>query len=350
MNARTPGRRLLARLLPALFSLGLLAAVYAALDGEALRAAFAAPSPLWLALALLLSVPQMALSAWRWQLTAASLDAPLPFRHAFAEYYLGSFLNQVLPGGVLGDANRAWRHARRTVVANPAHDARMGTISRPALGSDSDSGSGSGLVFSADLAARTSPRSSAWLAVLLERSSGQAAMLLCALATLLLSPTIAHVLGALSGRLQALGMSPAPVALGLGAGLLLVLVLRRSPLLHTFTHAVRRALLAPALLWRHLLTSLALATSYIAVYFCCTRMLGIDTPASILLALIPWVLLAMALPLSMAGWGLREGAAAVLWAAAGLDVSQGVAISIAYGIVVLTSTLPGAWVLLRRGA
>ena len=72
---------------------------------EALRAAFAAPSPLWLALALSLSVPQMALSAWRWQLTAASLDAPLPFRHAFAEYYLGSFLNQVLPGGMLGDAN-----------------------------------------------------------------------------------------------------------------------------------------------------------------------------------------------------------------------------------------------------
>ena len=46
---------------------------------------------------------------------------------------------------------------------------------------------------------------------------------------------------------------------------------------------------------------------------------------------------------------LARGAAAVLWAAAGLDVSQGVAISIAYGMVVLTSTLPGAWVLMRRG-
>jgi hypothetical protein len=60
------------------------------------------------------------------------------------------------------------------------------------------------------------------------------------------------------------------------------------------------------------------------------------------------VLLAMALPLSMAGWGLREGAAALLWAAAGLDVAQGVAISISYGLVVLLSTLPGAWVLARR--
>ena len=38
-NARAPGRRRLARLLPVLFSLVLLAAVYAALDIEALRAA-----------------------------------------------------------------------------------------------------------------------------------------------------------------------------------------------------------------------------------------------------------------------------------------------------------------------
>ena len=345
MKARSPRRRLLARLLPALFSLGLLAALLAQLDIAALRAAFAAPSPPWLALALALSVPQMALSAWRWQLTAASLDAPLPFRHAFAEYYLGSFLNQVLPGGVIGDANRARRHARRPLAANRALGAKLGTRARPASGADSGSGSG----FSAESAAGT--RSSAWLAVLLERSSGQVAMLLCALATLLFSPTIAHVLGALSGRLRELGTSPAPLALGLGALVVLVmaLILRRSTLLHTFAHAVQRALLAPALLWRQLLSSLALATSYIAVYFCCTRMLGIDTPASTLLALIPWVLLAMAIPLSMAGWGLREGAAALLWAAAGLEVSQGVAISIAYGTVVLTSTLPGAWVLLRRG-
>ena len=343
MKARSPRRRLLARLLPALFSLGLLAALLAQLDIAALRAAFAAPSPPWLALALALSVPQMALSAWRWQLTAASLDAPLPFRHAFAEYYLGSFLNQVLPGGVIGDANRARRHARRPLAANRALGAKLGTRARPAFGADSGSGSG----FSAESAAGT--RSSAWLAVLLERSSGQVAMLLCALATLLLSPTIAHVLGALPGRTQEPGLGPAQLALGLGAGVLLVLILRGSRLLRTFARAVRLALLAPALLWRQLLSSLALATSYIAVYFCCTRMLGIDTPAPLLLALIPWVLLAMAIPLSMAGWGLREGAAALLWAAAGLEVSQGVAISIAYGTVVLTSTLPGAWVLLRRG-
>ncbi len=333
MTTAPARRRHIARLLPALLSVGLLAGVFATLDVDALRAAFTAPSPIWLALAFLLSVPQVALSAWRWQLTAASLDAPLPFRHAFAEYYLGSFLNQVLPGGMLGDANRAWRHARRPADA-PAPSVSAGRHNNDGSGSGSGSGSGT----------------SAWLAVLLERASGQVAMLLCALATLLLSPTITNALGAVFGRTHGMSLHPGPLALAFAACALLVLALRRSPLLHTLGRAVRRALLARSVLWRQLLASLALAASYIAVYFCCTRMLGIDTPASILLALIPWVLLAMAIPLSMAGWGLREGAAALLWAAAGLEVSQGVAISIAYGVVVLTSTLPGAWVLLRRGA
>ena len=61
------------------------------------------------------------------------------------------------------------------------------------------------------------------------------------------------------------------------------------------------------------------------------------------------VLLAMAIPLSIAGWGVREGAAALVWQAAGLDPAQGVAISISYGVVILLSSLPGALMLLRRG-
>ncbi|CAH1749129.1 conserved membrane protein of unknown function [Thauera humireducens] len=307
-------RRLAARLLPALGSLALLAAVFAWLDDDALAATLVAPSPGWLAAALLLGVPQMALSAWRWQLTAQRLDAPLPFGRAVAEYYLGSFLNQVLPGGVLGDASRAWRHAR--IQAAASHGPRA-----------------------------------AWLAVVLERASGQFALLLIALATLLVSPMIGQILGrAFAGIDQDTSTASLPVRLALiGAALVLLLfVLRRSGLLRHLANAGQRALLARDALWRQLLASLAISASYIAVYFCCARMLGIDTPATTLLALIPWVLLAMALPLSLAGWGLREGAAALLWAAAELDVAQGVAISISYGLVVLLSTLPGAWVLARR--
>ncbi|NNM34814.1 MAG: UPF0104 family protein, partial [Gemmatimonadetes bacterium] len=51
-------------------------------------------------------------------------------------------------------------------------------------------------------------------------------------------------------------------------------------------------------------------------------------------------------PISVAGWGLREGAAALLWSAAGLTTAEGVAVSVAYGLIVLLSTLPGLAVLL----
>ncbi|WP_330218003.1 hypothetical protein [Marinobacter similis] len=54
----------------------------------------------------------------------------------------------------------------------------------------------------------------------------------------------------------------------------------------------------------------------------------------------------MVIPLTVAGWGVREGAAAVLWPLAGLPAEQGVALSVAYGALVLISSFPGLAVLL----
>ena len=57
------------------------------------------------------------------------------------------------------------------------------------------------------------------------------------------------------------------------------------------------------------------------------------------------MLLTMLIPVTVAGWGVREGAAAVLWGIVGLTSVDGVAISITYGFLVLLSTLPGMVVL-----
>jgi len=53
------------------------------------------------------------------------------------------------------------------------------------------------------------------------------------------------------------------------------------------------------------------------------------------------LLLSMVIPLTVAGWGIREGAAAVLWPMVGLPAEQGVALSVGYGALVLVSSLPG---------
>jgi|TARA_A100001518_G_scaffold4268_1_gene6099 hypothetical protein len=108
----------------------------------------------WMALALAISVLQVMLSAWRWQLTAGLIGVPLRFGYALREYYLALLVNQLLPGGVLGDAGRAHRHA-----------------------------------------GQATSRGSAWRAVVIERASGQVAVALLTLAALLASPMWHAALG-----------------------------------------------------------------------------------------------------------------------------------------------------------
>lgn len=297
------------RLLPilrALVSLGVLAGVLWWIEAHALAAAVAAPAPEWLALALVIGVLQTALSAWRWRLTAARLGAPLGFGHALREYYLASFLNQILPGGVMGDAARAWRHTRLPGAAGI----------------------------------------SAWQAVVIERGSGQLALLLVVIASVFVSPTVQAVPARLAEAVDARGL-PWEGALAALALVAMALARRARKVLHGLARAVGLALLARAVLLRQLLASLLIVASYLAVWLCCMRMIGLDTPWAQAAPLVPWVLLAMAIPLSVAGWGIREGAAALVWQAAGLDPAEGVAASVCYGLVVLLSTLPGALVLQR---
>jgi hypothetical protein len=109
---------------------------------------------------------------------------------------------------------------------------------------------------------------------------------------------------------------------------------------------IRRALLSLPALPVQLATSLLVVASYVAVYLLGAAALDIATPAAVLLPLVAPVLLAMLLPLTLAGWGAREGAAALIWTAAGLPASEGVAISITYGLLVLVSSLPGLPILL----
>ena len=66
----------------------------------------------WVLMAVLISVLQVIGSAWRWRYTASQLGIGLSLRQAVQEYYLATFLNQMLPGGVMGDVSRAWRHSR----------------------------------------------------------------------------------------------------------------------------------------------------------------------------------------------------------------------------------------------
>jgi glycosyltransferase 2 family protein len=81
-----------------------------------------------------------------------------------------------------------------------------------------------------------------------------------------------------------------------------------------------------------------------ATFLVAARAVGVDAPVSRLLPLALLALLAMVLP-SIGGWGPREGATAWVFAAAGLGASRGAATAVAYGVLVLAASLPGAVVL-----
>jgi len=55
---------------------------------------------------------------------------------------------------------------------------------------------------------------------------------------------------------------------------------------------------------------------------------------------------AVVIPLSIGGWGLREGAAAWAFAAAGLGAAAGVTVATLYAVLMLAAVAPGAGLLL----
>ncbi|MES1951453.1 hypothetical protein S4A8_11371 [Salinisphaera sp. S4-8] len=295
--------------LRALITVALLATVFWQIEPAALATQFDNLRYSWLATALALTVPQVVISAWRWRLTAGCVGLRLSMKTAIREYYLATFLNQVLPAGVLGDAHRAWRHARR----------------------DHDS-------------------AAAWHAVFIERFSGQLSLALITLIALWQTPAL---IDGMRRSLTAMPISPMQSALLIAALLLLLAAGRRwagrspnlfAPIVRLGSN-LRRSLLAPGVWPAQFVSSLLVVAGYIGVFLLCARAIDTGTPTAELLWLVPPVLMAMALPLSIAGWGLREGAAAVVWTLAGLPAQQGVALSLCYGVLVLVSSLPGALVL-----
>lgn len=260
--------------------------VWQVIDGPAAAALLVDADPLLLLLALLLLSGQIVLSALRWSMTARALDHPLPWRTALAEYHLGMLLNLTLPGGVLGDAGRALRTRDDGGIA---------------------------------LAAKT---------VIIERLSGQVMLALFLGAGLMMWPPALPW----GPRIAGVGAVAAMAAIGL-------LVTGPSPL-RRFGVALWRS-------WTPLPRSMAQGTVNLAILGCsigamaaCSAAVGAPLGFSAMVV-VPLTLVAMLLPFSIGGWGLREGAAVVVWPLAGHTAQAGLAASVAFGTLGLLACLPG---------
>jgi uncharacterized membrane protein YbhN (UPF0104 family) len=277
--------------------------------------------------------------AWRWVLVSRGLGAELPLRTAVAECYRSQFLNVTLPGGVVGDVRRGVGHGHGS-----------GDVGR-------------GL------------RSVLW-----ERTAGQVVLAALTVGALLVLPSPLRPAGAAEVAAPAVGASPSFVpavdgssslattstAVLLGCLLALVAVAiayRRWERLSALNLASRlgSALgrdVRAGVLGRHTWPGVVgvsgvVVTGHVATFVVAARSAGVSASTVRLLPLALLVLVAMSLPLNVAGWGPREGAAAWAFGAAGLGASAGVGTAVVYGVMSLVACLPGAVLLLmsrRAGA
>ncbi len=244
-------------------------------------------------------------SAWRWRVAAQALGIGIGLPAAVRSYYRSLFLNSVLIGGVLGDVHRAVTHGRRS------GDVVLGL------------------------------RAVAW-----ERLCGQVIQAVVTIVVLLtlsspVRPVLPYVL--------------AGVAAVAGAAGCAVLVARhtdrrgRSRLARAaraVADDLHHGMLAPRVWPQLALASVLVVAGHTATFVIAARVAGSTASLGELLVLLLVVQTATVIPLSIGGWGLREGAAAWAFAAAGLGAATGVTIATLYAVLMLTAVAPGAGLLL----
>lgn len=250
--------------------------------------------------ALAIGLATTALSAGRWCLVARRLGLRLELGSAVADYYRAVFLNSVLPAGVLGDVHRAVQHGRQE-----------GDVARGVR------------------------------AVVLERTAGQAVVIIAGVVVLLTGPAVMPVRGIVLIVLA--------VAAGLG---LAILASRRWGRARSgwqrTVRDVRVGLLARDAWPGVALLSAAALAGHLTLFVVAARAAGSTAPVTELVPLLVLALLAMGVPMNIGGWGPREGVAALVFGAAGLGAALGLTTAVVYGVLALVASLPGAGVLLLR--
>ncbi len=245
-------------------------------------------------------------SAWRWRVVARALGVDIGLPGAVCAYYRSLFLNSVLPGGVLGDVHRAVMHGRRA-----------GDVVR-------------GL------------RAVGW-----ERLWGQLIQAVVTVVVLLtlpspVRPALPYVLAGVAGVAGVAGCAALAVRRAARRG---------RPRLARAARAVsadlRRGLLAPDVWPQLTLASVLVVAGHTVTFVIAARAAGCTAPLGELVALLMVVQVAVVIPLSIGGWGLREGAAAWAFAAAGLGAATGVTVATLYAVLMLAAVAPGAGLLLR---
>lgn len=278
-------------------SLGLVYLALRGFDYAAIQSRLIQINPLWLAPAIALTIFQIFLAALRWGEISDLCHAPLSDLNAFRYNMIGSFFNQTLPSSVGGDAVRLW------LVKRAGAGWRAATYS-----------------------------------ILTDRAVGLTALALIIAASL---PWSYSMIGDAKGRLALVFLDFTVLAGGLCFLLLGRLNWRWLKSWWPSKHVQACSMIVNQVLFSRkggpkiAVLSLTIHILSVVVAWFCMRM--IDAPGSFeqLFLLIPPTILITMIPISIAGWGVREATMMIAFGYVGLAQTDGAIVSILFGAVYL---------------
>lgn len=261
--------------------------------------------PVWLSVAILLGFAQMLIGVLRWRAVLRALDTPMAWRQLFRFMYIGAFFNQTLPSSVGGDAVRGYMAYRAGLGLGPAVNGvvldRIATVFALVM-----------LVAVMMPFAGITLEGGVWFArgvwIILALALGGIAMLMV---------------------LDRLPLPRRVQRFRLVAGLSVLAADAR----RTFLHPLHMPLLMVWSVLGHVNLSM--------IVFALAVGLGVEITATQCLLLFPPVLMAQTVPISIAGWGVREGAMIAMFALAGVAAESILAVSILFGFVMIVVSMPG---------
>src|SRR5882672_1639748 len=276
-------------------SLALLYLALRGIDFASIRSRLSEINLLWIGFAVLVTVFQIFLGALRWREISALCGAPLTVLQALRYNMIGAFFNQTLPSSIGGDAVRLW------LVARSGHGWRAATYSifvDRAIG----------LIALAVVIVASLP----WSYRLITDPHGRSALLLVDFAAL------AGGLGFL-----AIGRLPWPwLKRWWGTHHIHACSVIANRVLFSRDHGPKVAVL-----------SLLVHVLAVVIAWCVVQSIAAPVQFGQIFQLVPPVMLITMLPISIAGWGVREATMGLAFGYAGLMATEGVNVSLLFGAV-----------------
>lgn len=288
-------RRILLSTVKIVISLALLYLALRKVNLSELLSRFNVTSLFWIAMAIAVTFLQIFVGVLRWRHVSAQCGAPLELPRAMRYNVIGTFFNQTLPSAIGGDAVRLW------LVARAGAGWRAATYS-----------------------------------IFVDRAIGLIALAIVIVASL---PWSYRLITDPQGRSALLFIDSAALAGGLGFlvfGALTWGWLKRwwaTHHLHACAVIANRVLFSPRRGPIVATLSLLVHVLTVVIAWCIVQAIAAPVGFGDVFLLIPPVMLITLMPISIAGWGVREATMGLAFGFAGLAANEGVNISLLYGAV-----------------